>query len=90
MAVTKQTTKAKVVRRSISLSSHLDIKVQHLARRQNWSTNRAYESLIEAGIEAKEAEKRRFFELGERLQNSTDKKEIEQLTRELARMIYGE
>lgn len=89
MAVAKKTSKSKLVRRSISLSPHLDGKVQRIARHQNWSTNRAYESLIEAGIEAKEAEKKRFFDLGEQLQNSTDKKEIERLKQELARMIFG-
>jgi len=89
MAVAKRKSKAKIVRRSISLSPHLDGKVQRLARHQNWSTNRAYETIIEAGIEAKEAEKRRFFELGEKLQNATDKREIEKLKQELARMIFG-
>lgn len=89
MAVAKKKTKSRIVRRSISLSPHLDSRVQRLARHQNWSTNRAYESLIEAGLEAKEAEKRRFFELGERLQKATDKREIEELKQELAKMIFG-
>lgn len=89
MPVAKKKSKTKIVRRSISLPPHLDSKVQRLARHQNWSTNRAYEALIEAGIEAKEAEKRRFFELGERLQSATDKREIENLKQELGRMIFG-
>lgn len=80
---------AKVVRRSISLSPTVDSKVQKLARHHSWSTNRAYETVIEAGIEAKEAEKRRFFELGERLQKSTDKTEIAEIKKELGRMIFG-
>jgi len=89
MAVAKNRSKSRIVRRSISLPLQLDSKVQRLARHQNWSTNRAYGSLIEAGLEAKEVERRRFFELGERLLNSTDKREIEQLKRELAKMIFG-
>ena len=36
------------------------------------------ENLIETGLEAKEAEKRRFFELAERLRTTTDKAELQQ------------
>jgi predicted transcriptional regulator len=79
----------RAVRRSISLSGNLDAKIQKLARHQNWSTNRVIESLIEAGVEAKEAEKRHFFELVERLRASTDEAEIKQIKEQLARMTFG-
>ena len=87
MALAKKT--PKTVRRSISVSHQVDSKVKRLAKHQNWSTNQAYESIIEAGLEAKNAEKRRFFEIGERLQAATDRKEIERLKSELAQMVFG-
>jgi predicted DNA-binding protein len=79
----------KVVRRSISLPLEVDSKVQRLAKRQNWSANQMLESLIEAGLESKEAEKRRFFTLAEKLRTTTDGKEIQDIKNELARMTFG-
>jgi predicted transcriptional regulator len=64
-------------------------KIERLARQQKRSSSRVLEHLIEAGLEAEEAEKRRFFELAERLQNATDEAEIRQLKHELARMTFG-
>lgn len=60
-----------------------------MAHRQNRSANRVLESLIEAGLEAKEAEKRRFFELTERLRSAVDAAELQQIKEELARMTFG-
>ncbi len=80
---------AKTVRRSISLPRGIDSKVQTLARHQKRSTNRILEQLIETGLEAKEAEKRRFFELTERLRTATDAAELQQIKEELARMTFG-
>jgi predicted transcriptional regulator len=85
MAIAKQ----KAVRRSISLPRELDSKVQRLAQRQNRSANRVLETLIEAGLEAKEAEKRRFFELAERLRDTSDPAELERVKNEMARMTFG-
>jgi predicted transcriptional regulator len=85
MAIAKQ----KTVRRSISLPRELDSKVQRLAQRQNRSANRVLENLIEAGLEAKEAEKRRFFELAERLRDTSDPAELERVKNEMARMTFG-
>jgi predicted transcriptional regulator len=79
----------RTIRRSISLSRDLDSKVQSMAHRQNRSANRVLESLIEAGLEAKEAEKRRFFELTERLRSAVDAAELQQIKEELARMTFG-
>ncbi len=78
-----------IVRRSISLSREVDSKVQSMARRQKRSANRVLEHLIEAGLEAKEAEKHRFFELTERLRMATDPTELQQIKEELARMTFG-
>ena len=60
-----------------------------MARRTNSSANRVFEELIETGLQAKEAEKRRFFELAERLRTTTDESEARQLKKELARMTFG-
>ena len=78
------------VRRSVALSGELNQKIQKLARRQNWSANRVIENLIEAGIEAKEAEKRRFFQLAERLRTTDDEVELATIKKELARMTFGD
>jgi predicted transcriptional regulator len=87
MAVAKKA--RKTVRRSISLAADTDAKVQKLARRQRQSANRVLEGLIETGLEAREAEKRRFFELAERLRTTSDPVELEQVRDELARMTFG-
>ena len=85
---TKGKTK-KAVRRSVTLSRDIDNQVQKLARKQNWSANRVLEDLIQVGIEAKEAEKQRFFSLAERLHTTKDIAEIQQIKAELARMTFG-
>jgi len=61
-----------------------------MAKRQSWSANRVIEDLIEKGLEAKEAEKRRFFELAERLRTTDDEVELATIKKELARMTFGE
>ena len=78
------------MRRSISLAAETDAQVQKLARRQRQSASRVLESLIEAGLAAKEAEKRRFFELAERLRATSNPAELEQVKDELARMTFGD
>ncbi len=80
----------KTVRRSISLPAEVDSKVRTLARRQNRSANRVIENLIETGLEAKEAEKQRFFALAERLRTATDEIQIGEIKNELARLTFGE
>ncbi len=45
---------------------------------------------VEAGLEAQEAEKRRFFELADRLTRSSDQDEQKLLKDELARMTFGD
>ena len=81
--------KVKTVRRSISLAAETDAQVQKLARRQRLSASRVLEALVEAGLTAKEAEKRRFFELAERLRTTRDPDELQQVKDELARMTFG-
>jgi transposase-like protein len=87
MATAKKASATK--RRSVSLSREVDSQVTKLARRHNLSANRVLEDLIQAGLEAKEAERRRFFELAQRLRTTTDESEAQNLKEELARATFG-
>jgi predicted DNA-binding protein len=79
----------KTVRRSIALPREIDSRVQKMARRQNRSANQVLGSLIETGLEARESERQRFFQLAERLRSATDRSELERVKQELARMTFG-
>lgn len=78
------------MRQSVSLPKPLARRVQKLAQAQETSTNRVLVELIETGIESKEAEKKRFFELTDRLSESSDPEEQQRIKAELARMTFGE
>ena len=82
------TTIEKAVRQSISLPSRLAKRVKALAKIQRTSANRVLVDLIETGLESKEAEKRRFFELADQLSASTDPEEQQRIKEELARMTF--
>lgn len=79
----------KLVRRSISLRPEINSKVQVLAKRERRSASQILEKLIEAGLETQENEKRRFFELVERMIAATDRSEQQLLKEELARKTFG-
>lgn len=79
----------KQLRQSLSLPSHLARRVRTLAKNQRLSTNRVLVELIESGIDAKEAEKNRFFELAERLTSSSNPVERKRIKKELARITFG-
>jgi hypothetical protein len=64
--------------------------VKSLARTSNTSANRIIVDLIESGLEAREQEKMRFFELADRLARSRDPEEQKHLKEQLARMTFGE
>ena len=81
---------SKPVRRSVSLPGRLAQRVQKLADVHETSTSRMLVELIESGIESKDAEKQRFFELTERLTASDDPEEQKRIKEELARMTFGE
>jgi hypothetical protein len=80
----------KAVRQSVSLPSPLDKRVKALSKNRKVSTNRILVELVETGLRSKEEEKRRFFELTDRLSMSTDAKELQELKEQLARMTFGE
>ena len=78
------------MRQSVSLPAPIAKRVKTLAQNQKTSTNRVLVELIETGLESKEAEKRRFFALADRLSVSTDEKERERIKKELAKLTFGE
>jgi len=84
------TTIEKAVRQSISLPSRLAKRVKALAKIQRTSANRVLVELIETGLESKEADKRRFFELADQLSASTDPEEQQRIKEELGRMTFGD
>jgi predicted DNA-binding protein len=78
------------VRQSVTLPSGVARRVQALAKRERTSASRVIVELIETGLEAREREKKRFFDLADRLADSSDETERKRLKTELARMTYGE
>jgi EAL domain-containing protein (putative c-di-GMP-specific phosphodiesterase class I) len=83
-------TAGKTVRQSVSLPSRIAKRVKDLAKSKNASANRVLVELIETGLESKEVEKRRFFELTDRLGASDDESERRRIKKELAQIIFGE
>jgi hypothetical protein len=79
----------KAVRQSVSLPYRLAKHVRSIARVNKTSSNRVLIDLIEAGLESKQAEKERFFQLANRLAETKDAKERQELKEELARMTFG-
>lgn len=80
----------KAVRQSVTVPRRMAERVRAMAKRQRTSANRVLVELIEAGLDAKEAEKRKFFEVADRLTESDDAGERRRLKDELARMTFGE
>lgn len=84
------TTQPKSVRQSVSLPSHTARRVKAIAARRRMSANRVLVELIQAGLDAREAEKHVFLALAGRLTSTTDPKEQKRIKSELARMTFGE
>jgi len=80
----------KSVRQSVTLPSSVARRVQVLAKRRRTSANRVIVDLIESGLETKEREKMAFFEVADRLTQTSDDAEQKRLKKELARMTFGE
>jgi hypothetical protein len=78
------------VRQSVSLPARRARQVRTLAKNLKTSTNRVLVEVIEAGIESKESEKSRFFELADRLGATTDPAERKRIKGLLAHMTFGE
>jgi predicted DNA-binding protein len=80
----------KQVRQSVSLPARVARRVKSLAKTSNTSAARMIVALIESGIEAREQERKRFFELTDELARARDATDQKRLKEELARMTFGE
>jgi hypothetical protein len=80
----------KVVRQSVSLPPTVARRVRAIARRSRVSANRVLVNLIEAGLDAREHERKHFFELADRLASTDDPVEQQRIKDELARMTFGD
>jgi hypothetical protein len=78
------------VRQTVALPGPVARRVKALAKKGRTSTNRVLVELIEAGLDAREQQRKRFFELADRLVNSDDPAEQERLKSELAEMTFGD
>jgi hypothetical protein len=83
-------TTEKAVRQSVSLPPPLARRVKALAKSRKVSSNRVLVDLVETGLRSKEEERRKFLELADRLSETTDAKEQQELKEQLARMTFGE
>jgi hypothetical protein len=83
-------TTEKPVRQSVSLPGSLARRVRTLAKNRKTSTNRVLVELIESGIDSKEMERSRFFELADRLSSTSNPIERKKIKEQLARMTFGE
>jgi len=79
----------KSLRQSVSLPAPVAQRVRALAKSKRASANRVIVELIEAGLESKEQERKRFFELAERLPEEKDPRERQQIKEALAKMVFG-
>jgi hypothetical protein len=78
------------VRQSVSLPVKIAKMVATLAETKKTSASRILVDLIETGLQAKEAQHRRFFEVTDLLAETTDPAERKRLQEELARMTFAE
>ena len=83
-------TSTKPLRQSVSLPSRVARRVKAIAQSTNTSTSRVIVDLIESGLDAREQEKARFFDVADRLLHSRDPQEQTRLKKELARLTFGE
>jgi len=80
----------RAVRRSVSLPAPVARRVKALVRTKKVSENRVLVELIQSGLEAKDKEKERFFEIASQLTRAKEPKEQSRLKEELARLTFGE
>jgi hypothetical protein len=81
---------SKSIRQTISLPAPTAQRVRALAKNKHTSANRVLVELVEAGLESKEQEKKRFFDLADRLENANDPAERQKIKDMLALMTFGE
>ena len=77
-------------RQSVSLPSRIVKRVRALAETRHTTASRVLVDLIETGLQTKQAQHDRFFELTDQLAETTDPIERKRLQEELARMTFAE
>ena len=77
------------VRQSVSLPASVAKRVKAMAHTKKTSANRVIVDLIQSGLEAQEQERKRLFELADRLTRSKSTGEQQRLKDELARLVFG-
>lgn len=85
-----QSTRAKHVRRSVTLPPKIARQVEALAKERDLSDNRVLVELIEQGIEARQQKEKEFFQLAERFRAAADPEQVKQLGDQLGRFVFGE
>ena len=80
----------KVTRQSVALPSSISEQVRKIANDRRLSANQVLVQLIEAGIEARQREKERFFALAEELAATKSAHRRKVIKEELARLTFGE
>jgi hypothetical protein len=78
------------VRQSVSLPARIAKRVLALAETRHTSASRVLVDLIETGLQTKETQHQRFFELTDQLAEATDPVERKRLQAELARLSCAE
>jgi hypothetical protein len=74
------------VRQSVSLPSRIAKRVRTLADVRNTTASRVLVDLIETGLQTKQAQHKRFFELTDQLAETKDPAERKRLQEEIARI----
>ena len=87
---TEKTSRAKPVRRSVTLSREVARQVDTMAKRRRLSDNRVLVELIEEGIEAQKLKEKSFFDLAEQFRSARDPKQVKALGEELGRFVFGD
>jgi hypothetical protein len=82
-------TREKPIRTSVTLPVRVARHVRSLAKARRTSASRVLVDLVEAGLDARAAEKRRFLELADRLARSKVPAERARIKEELARLTFG-
>ena len=82
----RHSTPKQSVRQSVSLPSRIAKRVRALAETRHTTASRVLVDLIETGLQTKQAQHDRFFELADQLAEAKDPAERKRLQEELARL----
>jgi hypothetical protein len=85
-----KSTRAKHIRRSVTLPPKIARQVETLAKQRALSDNRVLVELIAQGIEAQQQKEKVFFQLAERFRAASDPEQVKQLGDQLGRFVFGE